>query len=127
LFQIEQFSGAGIKHAFFTRQGGMSSGIYQSLNCGTGSKDNKETVLNNRAKAMAALSLPSGALVTCHQTHSSEAITITNKNRNQSIYFGDGLIAAPFYLLIEKIILLGPRTQVGKEQLAVFLNRQSLE
>ena len=85
LFQIEQFSGVGIKHAFFTRRGGMSSGIYQSLNCGTGSKDNKETVLNNRAKAMAALSLPSEALITCHQTHSSEAITITNANRNQSV------------------------------------------
>ena len=92
LFQIEQFSGVGIEHAFFTRQGGMSSGIYQSLNCGTGSKDNKEAVLNNRAKAMAALSLPSEALITCHQTHSSEAITITNENRNKSVYVGDGLI-----------------------------------
>ena len=70
----------------------MSSGIYQSLNCGTGSKDNKEMVLNNRAKAMAALSLPSDALITCLQTHSSEAITITNNNRNQSVYVGDGLI-----------------------------------
>ena len=92
LFQIEQFSGDGIRHAFFTRQGGMSSGIYQSLNCGTGSKDNKEVVLNNRAKAMAALSLASDALITCRQTHSSEAVTITNNNRNQSIYVGDGLI-----------------------------------
>ena len=92
MFQIEQFSGDGIRHAFFTRQGGVSSGIYQSLNCGTGSNDNKEIVLNNRAKAMTALSLPSDALITCHQTHSSEAITITNSNRNQSVYVGDGLI-----------------------------------
>ena len=45
----------GVRHLFFTRQGGVSGGIYESLNCGPGSSDAREHVLDNRARAMAAM------------------------------------------------------------------------
>ena len=37
----------GIKHCFFSRRGGFSKGLYKSLNCGKGSKDNKKNILKN--------------------------------------------------------------------------------
>ena len=39
---------AGIAHGFFTRQGGVSTGLYEGLNCGVGSKDDPEAVIQNR-------------------------------------------------------------------------------
>lgn len=66
---------SGITHAFFGRKGGVSSGVYASLNCGPGSGDERALVLENRAQACAALS-PTAALVTLYQIHSAEAVTV---------------------------------------------------
>lgn len=66
-----------IRHAFFTREGGVSQGIYASLNCGPGSKDAPEAVAENRARALAMMDLPVDALVTVHQTHSAEVVEVT--------------------------------------------------
>ncbi|HTX50744.1 MAG TPA: peptidoglycan editing factor PgeF [Caulobacteraceae bacterium] len=63
---------AGVRHAFFTRQGGVSEGLYASLNVGVGSNDDPVHVLENRLRA--AASLGSGALVTCYQVHSARAV-----------------------------------------------------
>lgn len=60
----------GIRHGFFGRAGGTSSGIYASLNCGLGSSDERESVLENRRRAAAAL--PAKALVTVYQCHSAD-------------------------------------------------------
>ena len=76
MIQIDEFEGGGIRHAFFTRRGGVSTGIYHSLNCGLGSNDDPGAVRANRARAMAALDLPAEALVTCHQYHSVEVAVI---------------------------------------------------
>jgi copper oxidase (laccase) domain-containing protein len=57
--------GAGVRHAFFTRQGGVSGGLYESLNCGFGSGDATESVARNRGIAMEQLSLAADRLVTC--------------------------------------------------------------
>lgn len=65
-----------IRHAFFTREGGVSQGIYASLNCGPGSKDDPSAVAENRARAMALLDLPPQALVTVHQQHTAEAVVV---------------------------------------------------
>jgi YfiH family protein len=62
----------GVRHAFFTREGGVGDGLYASLNCGFGSGDAPSTVATNRARAMARLDLPAEALVTVHQIHSAE-------------------------------------------------------
>ena len=65
-----------IAHGFFGRQGGVSEGVYATLNCGPGSKDVREAVLENRRRATAALS--SGAkLVTLYQIHSAEAVSVS--------------------------------------------------
>ena len=65
-----------IRHAFFTREGGVSQGIYTSLNCGPGSSDDPAAVVENRARAMDLLDLPAAALVTVHQCHSPEAVVV---------------------------------------------------
>lgn len=66
----------GVHHAFFGRQGGVSEGVYATLNCGPGSKDSLEAVLENRRRATAALA-PGVKLVTLYQIHSAEAVTVT--------------------------------------------------
>ena len=67
----------GIRHGFFTREGGVSEGIYASRNCGPGSDDIAENVTENRARCMAALALPPEALVTVYQVHSPRAVEVT--------------------------------------------------
>lgn len=71
---------AGVRHGFFTREGGVSSGIYASLNCGLGSNDDRAAVSENRARVArhltGHLARPSAEVVTVHQTHSATAITI---------------------------------------------------
>jgi YfiH family protein len=64
----------GIRHAFFTRAGGVSSGIYESLNAGIGSKDPPENVGENRARMEDALGVARGHLVSCYQIHSPDVI-----------------------------------------------------
>ena len=59
----------GFAHGFFGRQGGVSAGLYESLNCGPGSKDVPEAVAENRRLVSAALA-PGTALVSLSQIHS---------------------------------------------------------
>jgi YfiH family protein len=63
---------AGVRHAFFTRQGGVSQGIYASLNVGLGSKDDPEAVRENRRRA--ATHFGAGTIVTAYQVHSPDAV-----------------------------------------------------
>jgi len=65
----------GVRHAFFTRLGGVSKGVYESLNVGAGSKDDPETVQENRARAAAELGVELSHLLTCYQIHSNLAVT----------------------------------------------------
>lgn len=66
--------GGKISHGFFTRVGGVSSGIYSGLNCGPGSNDSPENVKKNRQLAMDELG--TGNLLTCYQVHSPDVITV---------------------------------------------------
>jgi YfiH family protein len=63
-----------IRHAFFTRAGGVSQGIYESLNGGIGSKDAPENVRENRARMAAALGVAPTHLVSCFQIHSPNVV-----------------------------------------------------
>lgn len=65
-----------VRHGFFTREGGASSGIYTSLNCGLGSTDQTEMVRINRARAAKALDVDPERLAGVHQVHSATALTI---------------------------------------------------
>lgn len=69
----------GIRHAFFTRQGGVSQGIYASLNMGYGSDDDRDAISENRRLAMAAFDLPASALNTVYQEHGTE-VAIADRN-----------------------------------------------
>ena len=83
---------AGIRHAFFTRQGGVSTGLYASLNVGRGSKDAPDDVIENRRRAAAHFGQPEGALNTCYQIHSAIALIAEgpwNGERPQA----DGVVA----------------------------------
>jgi len=66
-----------VRHAFFTRAGGVSSGIYQSLNGGIGSRDAPEHVAENRARMATALGVAPTHLVSCYQIHSPDVIVAT--------------------------------------------------
>lgn len=64
----------GIRHGFFTREGGVSDGLYASLNGGTGSNDMRERVAENRKRMAAALGCTPENFLTAHQIHSPEVV-----------------------------------------------------
>jgi len=66
----------GIRHGFFTRQGGVSTGIYGSLNCGLGSRDDAENVRQNRALVAQTLGVAPDHLLTLYQIHSATAVVV---------------------------------------------------
>ena len=64
----------GIAHGFFTRHGGVSRGIYASLNCGAGSKDDPTAVRENRARV--AAHLDASNLLSAYQVHGTTALVL---------------------------------------------------
>ncbi|MEH6644637.1 peptidoglycan editing factor PgeF [Sulfitobacter sp.] len=65
-----------VKHGFFTRKGGASSGVFAGLNCGQGSTDQSEIVAINRNRVADAMGVQPEHLVGVHQVHSATAITV---------------------------------------------------
>ncbi len=65
---------AGIRHGFFTRAGGVSGGLYESLNGGIGSNDAPANVAENRARMAAGLGVAPERLLSCYQIHSPDVI-----------------------------------------------------
>jgi polyphenol oxidase len=83
----------GLAHGFFTREGGVSGGVYASLNCGPGSGDDASSVNENRARAAAALA-SEAKLVTGAQIHSA-TVHVVDQNWNFAARAeGDGLVTA---------------------------------
>ena len=70
-------SAEGIHHGFFTKEGGVSEGFYASLQCGRGAKDDpRENVAENRHRASRAMKVKRENLVSCHQYHSTDVVTV---------------------------------------------------
>jgi hypothetical protein len=67
---------AGVRHGFFTRQGGVSEGIYASLNIGFGSSDARDRVAQNRARVASALGATPDRLVMPYQIHSPDCVIV---------------------------------------------------
>jgi len=65
----------GVRHAFFTRRGGVSKGVYDSLNVGRGSKDDAADVEENRARCAGWFGASNDELNVCYQIHSATAVT----------------------------------------------------
>ncbi len=66
-----------VVHGFFTRQGGVSTGVYASLNCGPGSDDAPQHVAENRRLAMELLGMQESMLCTVHQVHGDDVVFVT--------------------------------------------------
>jgi YfiH family protein len=66
----------GVAHRFFTRRGGVSSGLYSSLNCGYGSGDSPDNVRENRRRVAATFGKSEPELLTLYQIHSTEVLTV---------------------------------------------------
>ncbi len=81
-----------INHCFFSRQGGFSKGIYQSLNCGKGSRDKKKNIYKNLNFISKKININVNRLFLMHQTHSNKVIVITNKNKKLKKFKSDALI-----------------------------------
>ena len=65
-----------ITHGFFTRAGGVSAGVYASLNCGPGSADDSARVAENRARCAGAFGVAPDALLTAYQVHSPDVLVV---------------------------------------------------
>ena len=75
---------ATLKHGFFTARGGVSSGVYTSLNCGFGSNDNPDFVRQNRALAAESLGFGTNTLFGLRQIHSAQTIHIDETSNADS-------------------------------------------
>jgi len=65
-----------VRHGFFTRRGGASSGVFEGLNCGSGSSDQREIVDINRARVADAMNVAPSHLIGVHQIHSATVVTV---------------------------------------------------
>ena len=81
-----------IKHCFFSKNGGVSQGIYNSLNCGLGSEDKKKNVLNNLNIVSNKMGVNIENLFTMNQTHSNKVVVIDDTNRHIQRVNSDALV-----------------------------------
>jgi polyphenol oxidase len=82
----------GIRHGFFTREGGASTGVFAGLNCSLGSGDDPATVAENRRRALASLGLAPEQLVTGYQVHGADVALVERPWRYEERPRVDGLV-----------------------------------
>lgn len=83
----------GVRHAFFTRRGGVSTGLHASLNVGIGSKDDPDAVTENRRRAAAYFGVERRRLQTVYQIHSAQVVEIEEEDHlDLPRSEGDGLV-----------------------------------
>lgn len=108
---------APLRHGFFTRRGGASSGVFAGLNCGAGSSDQSEIVSINRARAAEAMQVDPGHLVTLHQVHSADVVTVTGPlperpRADAMVSATPGLALAVLTADCQPVLLADPRAGV---------------
>ncbi|MGI9351764.1 MAG: peptidoglycan editing factor PgeF [Rhizobiaceae bacterium] len=81
-------------HGFYTRQGGVSTGIFRGLNVGLGSGDERENVVENRRRVEAHIGVNPDHLVTVYQVHSPDIMTVSEPGRLNVRPEADGLVTA---------------------------------
>ena len=81
-----------LKHCFFSRKNGVSKGIYNSLNCGLGSKDDKKNVIQNINIVCKKLNLKNEPIITLNQIHSNKVICFYNKEEIKNKMIGDAIV-----------------------------------
>lgn len=81
-----------IRHGFFTREGGISDGIFASLNCSLASGDDVTKVAENRRRALAELGLGPDRLVTCHQVHGNDVVMVDQPWKHEDRPRADAMV-----------------------------------
>ena len=81
-----------INHCFFTKNGGVSQGVYSSLNCGLGSGDKKDNVLKNLDIVAENIGMNTENLFTMNQTHSNKVVVVNNTNKHIKRVSADALV-----------------------------------
>jgi YfiH family protein len=109
----------GLRHAFFTREGGVSGGIYESLNAGISSQDAAADVAENRRRMAAQLGVPPQRLLTAYQVHSPDVAVATEPWDTASRPHVDAIVTSTEGLAIGvtaadcgPILLVDPRARV---------------
>ena len=82
----------GLRHAFFTREGGVSDGIYTSLNGGLGSQDDPANVAENRRRMAAHMGVPPEHFLSAQQIHSPDAVVATGPSQDASRPRADAIV-----------------------------------
>src|SRR5579864_5041752 len=82
----------GIRHGFFTRHGGVSGGLYASLNGGVGSNDDRALVAENRARMAAAVGVEPSRFLTCYQIHSPAVVVAETPWRPEARPQADAIV-----------------------------------
>ena len=82
-----------LKHCFFSRKNGFSKGIYESLNCGIGSNDDKENVFKNLKLVSDKINCNKDSLITLNQKHTSQVIHFKNKKSVQNKLTADAIVS----------------------------------
>lgn len=110
---------AAVRHGFFTRENGHSSGLYASLNTGLGSDDDRETVMQNRTLIADKLGVPVSRLIAPYQHHSPDAVIATEAWPPQHGPKADAVVTATPGLAISvntadctPILFADPKTRV---------------
>ncbi len=93
-------SAAGVCHGFFTRRGGISTGIYDSLNCGPGSSDDPAAVTENRNRISTCLTGTNRPINTLYQFHSSTIVLLDKPIPAGGKIEADGLITREQNLIL---------------------------
>jgi YfiH family protein len=84
MIELDSLKGlSGTRHGFLTRRGGVSDGLYASLNCGLGSKDDQAAVIENRTRALRSAGLDPDSLATAYQVHSAK-VAVVGEDWNES-------------------------------------------
>jgi YfiH family protein len=82
----------GLRHAFFTREGGVSGGIYESLNAGIGSNDDPAHVAENRRRMAEQMGVAPAHFLSVHQTHSSDVVVASEPWPSRSRPRADAIV-----------------------------------
>ena len=90
--QAAALADSNIIHGFFTKNGGVSGGIYSSLNTGLGSKDQHTLILENRRRVAENMQVPEKNLLTVNQIHSTEVVEVQECWSVDAAPQADGLV-----------------------------------
>jgi len=108
----------GLRHGFFTRRGGASSGVFEGLNCGAGSSDQAEAVAINRGRVADAMQVTTETLINVHQVHSADVVSIsgpqsdTHGKADALVTNQPGLALAVLTADCQPVLFADPKAQV---------------